>query len=183
MTAEVETLTKTRDNLLTQSERLVIQTTKLEKEIVEHRQQINSNKNTIQQLEKLKQRKFYISSCISLTSFCKKTSKFSSAYFIKNQSAIERENEKHEELQLQKTKVEKLKKDCTLLQSEKKSRIIEIQQQEDLRHEAEAKIDKLENEIKSLRIQNQTYLKEKGIFYTYVTQQNNHFKSINYFGG
>ena len=60
MTAEVETLTKTRDNLLTQSERLVIQTTKLEKEIVEHRQQINSNKNTIQQLEKLKQRKFYI---------------------------------------------------------------------------------------------------------------------------
>ena len=45
MTAEVETLTKTRDNLLTQSERLVIQTTKLEKEIVEHRQQINSNKN------------------------------------------------------------------------------------------------------------------------------------------
>ena len=84
--------------------------------------------------------------------------------FIKNQSAIERENEKHEELQLQKTKVEKLKKDCTLLQSEKKSRIIEIQQQEDLRHEAEAKIDKLENEIKSLRIQNQTYLKEKGIF-------------------
>ena len=83
MTAEVETLTKTRDNLLTQSERLVIQTTKLEKEIVEHRQQINSNKNTIQQLEKLKQRKFYISSCIALTSFCKKTSKFSSAYFIK----------------------------------------------------------------------------------------------------
>merc|ERR1711937_493142 len=81
MAAEVETLTKTRDNLLTQSERLVIQTTKLEKEIVEHRQQINSNKNTIQQLEKLKQ------------------------------SAIERENEKHEELQLQKTKVEKLKKD------------------------------------------------------------------------
>ena len=67
MTAEVETLTKTRDNLLTQSERLVIQTTKLEKEIVEHRQQINSNKNTIQQLEKLKQRKFYISSCIALT--------------------------------------------------------------------------------------------------------------------
>jgi len=59
MAAEVETLTKTRDNLLTQSERLVIQTTKLEKEIVEHRQQINSNKNTIQQLEKLKQRKFY----------------------------------------------------------------------------------------------------------------------------
>ena len=30
MAAEVETLTKTRDNLLTQSERLVIQTTKLE---------------------------------------------------------------------------------------------------------------------------------------------------------
>lgn len=59
MAAEVETLTKTRDNLLTQSERLVIQTTKLEKEIVEHRQQINSNKNTIQQLEKLKQRNFY----------------------------------------------------------------------------------------------------------------------------
>merc|ERR1712131_219633 len=131
MAAEVETLTKTRDNLLTQSERLVIQTTKLEKEIVEHRQQINSNKNTIQQLEKLKQ------------------------------SAIERENEKHEELQLQKTKVEKLKKDFNVLQSEKKSRIIEIQQQEDLRHEAEAKIDKLEGEIKSLRIQNQNYLKEK----------------------
>ena len=76
MTAEVETLTKTRDNLLTQSERLVIQTTKLEKEIVEHRQQINSNKNTIQQLEKLKQRKFYISSCIAHTSFCKKHRNF-----------------------------------------------------------------------------------------------------------
>ena len=116
--------------------------------------------------------------------FLQKTSKFSSAYFIKNQSAIERENEKHEELQLQKTKVEKLKKDCTLLQSEKKSRIIEIQQQEDLRHEAEAKIDKLENEIKSLRIQNQTYLKEKGILYICPgALQNNHFKSINYFGG
>ena len=83
--------------------------------------------------------------------------------FYKIISAIERENEKHEELQLQKTKVEKLKKDFNVLQSEKKSRIIEIQQQEDLRHEAEAKIDKLENEMKSLRIQNQNYLKEKGI--------------------
>ena len=115
--------------------------------------------------------------------FAKNIEIFQRLFYKKNQSAIERENEKHEELQLQKTKVEKLKKDCTLLQSERKSRIIEIQQQEDLRHEAEAKIDKLENEIKSLRIQNQTYLKEKGIFYTYVTQQNNHFKSINYFGG
>ena len=65
MAAEVETLTKTRDNLLTQSERLVIQTTKLEKEIVEHRQQLNSNKNMIQQLEKLKQRNFY-NLCLNL---------------------------------------------------------------------------------------------------------------------
>jgi len=148
MAAEVETLTKTRDNLLTQSERLVIQTTKLEKEIVEHRQQINSNKNTIQQLEKLKQ------------------------------SAIERENEKHEELQLQKTKVEKLKKDFNVLQSEKKSRIIEIQQQEDLRHEAEAKIDKLENEMKSLRIQNQNYLKEKASTTSEVDQMKAQYEEI-----
>lgn len=148
MAAEVETLTKTRDNLLTQSERLVIQTTKLEKEIVEHRQQINSNKNTIQQLEKLKQ------------------------------SAIERENEKHEELQLQKTKVEKLKKDFNVLQSEKKSRIIEIQQQEDLRHVAEAKIDKLENEMKSLRIQNQNYLKEKASTTSEVDQMKAQYVEI-----
>jgi early endosome antigen 1 len=114
--AEVDTLNKSRQQLLSQSEKLVLAKGTLEKEIVQFREREISAKNQLAQLEHLKQ------------------------------SAIQRENEKHEKLQFQLARSAEIKEQLTRLKNESVLAGEDLEREIGARNELEKRLEQMEHD-------------------------------------